>query len=624
VNFNPNKNPTWIIGAHPPSGKGEFFLEGVKQALDYKNEWYMDTANNTLFVYYEGGNPPADGTIQMSRRTETADLTDRDYIEIKNLALFGGSVLIKGAGNRLDGISSFWGAATRGIASTFRTSLSAVNIQTGSTNTIIERSEIGFGDASGVSDSGSGSIVRNNYIHDFDFLGFYDAPVIMRDGTNSKLERNRIERSGRDGIQITNKNSEVAWNDVSRSNLIADDCGLIYTLGSDINMKIHHNWLHDAYSRGSYYKAAGIYLDSSSDTNPNPEKVDVYRNVVWNVDWTAIQINWNATDINVYNNTLCKAERGTMGAWHKAGTSFTRVNVWNNLTDKPAVGANGQENVVTWEPQADKQNNLINNTTFTNINNNDFTLNSSGAAVNAGRVITGYTDNAIGLPDVGAYELGENWVAGPDWNTNNGANGTCYGLPGEACNGGGVPEPEAVAASYDFGTDTSAIFNGYTRITPSANNWTINSSLFSRDRGTTGGVNDINRDFIFSANTRTFEHTTANGLYDVLVTFGDKDYARTGVNVSAEGVSQATNITTAVGEFANRSFQTAVSDGKLSLEFSTTGDVWCVTRVVITPVSTANCNEAPTDLVVSATLMVILIYLVQDMQQAEQVAHLLQ
>jgi len=44
---------------------------------------------------------------------------------------------------------------------------------------------------------------------------------------------------------------------------------------------------------------------------------------------------------------------------------------------------------------------------------------------------------------------------------------------------------------------------------------------------------------------------------------------------------------TAVNQFRNSTFQTTVNDGKLSLEFSIPSGVWCVTRVVITPVNSA-------------------------------------
>ncbi|AUC74947.1 T9SS type A sorting domain-containing protein [Olleya sp. Bg11-27] len=429
VTFDAVKNQNWIIGSHPPGDFGDYYLEGIKEALDYQNEWYFDASANSLFVQLPGGVKPKDGEVQMARRAVTANLENRDYIHIENLALFGGNVLIKGTGNKLKGVKVLYGSMTRGITPNFNSGINAVDVKGGSVNTIIENSEIGFGDATGIWDSGNATIIRNNYIHDFDFLGSYDAPIMARGGKNSKILRNNISRGGRDGIQIVNKNSEVAWNDISRSNLIADDCALLYTINKGLNMDIHHNWFHDAEGRGELKKAAGIYLDNDA------ENVRIYRNVVWNVEWTNIQINWNGKDIDIFNNTLVKADGGTMGAWHKAGTAFTNVKVWNNITDTYRTDQGGnQETEGTWEPQSNKQNNLVDQTSFVNFNANNYRLNNGTVAVDAGRVISGYTDSFIGVaPDVGAYEVGDNWIPGPNWDINQGPTGVCYDLPGENC-----------------------------------------------------------------------------------------------------------------------------------------------------------------------------------------------
>ncbi|WP_299708970.1 carbohydrate-binding protein [uncultured Tenacibaculum sp.] len=429
VNFDAIKNQNWIIGSHPPGDLGDYYLEGIKEALDYQNEWYFDATTSTLFVQLPGGIKPNDGEVQMSRREVTADLQGRSYIHIENLALFGGNVLIKGTGNKLNRVTVLYGSMTRGINPNFNSGINAVDIKHGSRNTIIEHSEIGFGDATGIWDSGTASIIKNNYVHDFDFLGSYDAPIMARGGVDTKILNNNISRGGRDAIQIVNKNSEVAWNDISQSNLIADDCALLYTINKGLNLDIHHNWFHDAESRGRLKKAAGIYLDNDA------ENVRIYRNVVWNVEWTNIQINWDGKDIDIFNNTLVKAKGGTMGAWHKAGTMFTNVKVWNNITDRNATDQGGnQETEGTWEPQSDKQNNLVNKTSFVDHENNDFKLKAGSAAIDFGREITGYTDGFKGAsPDVGAYELGDDWIPGPDWKLSEGANGSCYNLPGESC-----------------------------------------------------------------------------------------------------------------------------------------------------------------------------------------------
>lgn len=421
VGFHLNKSPNWIRTFHAPSDRGDFFLQGVKGALDYQNEWYFDKATKTLYVQMPGGAAPKNGEVRMRRRNVTVDLHNRNHIQIKNLAVFGGSINMTGSAsnNSLYGVSSFYGNYTLGVVSGFLTDNQSVRMQ--GSNNKIENSEIAFGSGSGIYDSGNNNKILNSYIHDFNFIGSYDAALLLRGGKNSLVKNNRISRAGRDTIQSVNSDSEFSYNDVSRSNLIVDDCSLFYTVGGPQRVEIHHNWFHDAYSSGTKTKAAGIYLDNDS------EGFKVHHNVVWNTEWSNIQINWDGKDIDVFNNTFVDGSQA-MGAWHKAGTSFSNVRVWNNLSNSNA-----------WEPQSNKQNNLTYRTNpFVNKGAGDFRLKANSQPINYGRVINGITNGHSGSrPDAGAYEFGgNNWVAGTDWDVSKGAAGICYGLPGEDCSGG--------------------------------------------------------------------------------------------------------------------------------------------------------------------------------------------
>lgn len=417
VNFNLDKNPTWIRTFHAPGDFGDFYLEGAKAALDYQNEWWFDSNTKELFVQLPGGSAPQDGMVQMRKRRLTIDLNGRSYVEVRNLAVFGGGIELKNNSNnnKLFGVSSFYGNHTQGIFRGFNAGKPSVEVN--GTRNIVEKCEIGFSAATGLRLGGQFNELRNCYIHDFNYLGSYDAPLVARGGTDNKIIGNTIFNGGRDGINFNGNRCEIAYNDVYRSNLIADDCATFYTVGGPQNTEIHHNWFHDTASRGSKSKAAGIYLDNDA------EAFSVHHNVVWNTEWTGVQINWDGKDIDVFNNTFLN-NSDEMGAWHKEGTSFTNVKVWNNL------GFKGE-----WEPQSDKQNNLVVTAdSFVGADNGNFNLVQGSAAVDAGRIISGITDGYMGSnPDVGAYEYdGDNWVAGIDWDITLGPNGLgCYGLPGE-------------------------------------------------------------------------------------------------------------------------------------------------------------------------------------------------
>jgi hypothetical protein len=473
VNFNLNKDPEWIRTFHAPADLGDFYLEGVKDALDYQNEWYFDSSTKELFVQLPSGGTPADGDVKMRRRKETINLKNKKYIEVRNLAVFGGSINLEDSttwqtnsnttNNVLYGISSFYGSYTQGITTSFSAGIAALKLQ-GSNNTI-EKCEFAFGAATGINVRGENHTIKDNLIHDFNTLGSYDAPVVLRGMNNSTFINNTVSKGGRDAINYSGENNEIGYNDISRSNLIADDCGLFYTVGKQENTEIHHNWFHDAESRGDLKKAAGIYLDN------NAESFKVHHNVVWNTEWSNIQINWDGKDIEIYNNTLWKGKT-VMGAWHKDGTAFSNVKVWNN------IGSNED-----WEPQSDQQNNLVVNANeFVDEPQGDFRLKANSSAIDNGREITGYTDGSVGdKPDVGAYEFGgDNWVAGITWNTTYGpADLGCYGLPGEVCSDLPIDDEDldGVADSLDKCPNTpegkTVNSEGCEVFTIAANNFTV-------------------------------------------------------------------------------------------------------------------------------------------------------
>ncbi len=457
INFKLDKNPEWIRTFHPPKDGGDFYIEGLKDILDYKNEWWFDKNTKELFVYMDGGKMPANKQIKMRRRTLTVDLSNRSYIEVKNLAVLGGEIRMNNnsKNNRIYGVSSFYGNHTVGIQKGFSAGKQSVLLE--GANNIVEKCEIAFGAANGIKIGGNNNKILNSRIHDFNYLGSYDAPINARGGKNSVFKGNTIFRGGRDGIQFFNNNSVFEYNDVSYSNLINDDCALLYTVGGPHNGEIHHNWFHDAKSRGKLRKAAGIYLDNDA------EAFSVHHNVVWNVEWTNIQINWNGKDINVFNNTFVKAKGGTMGFWRRKADpkkgrpnpdKLTNVKVWNNITDRLAVDQDGnQETERTWDEQANRQNNLIDRNSFVDYKGNNFRLKSGSKAVDFGREINGITNGFKGKsPDVGAYELGDNWKPGINWSPNLGPAGLgCYGLPGELCNNPSIPTDDRVDADLTDG-----------------------------------------------------------------------------------------------------------------------------------------------------------------------------
>ncbi|WP_299261862.1 right-handed parallel beta-helix repeat-containing protein, partial [uncultured Aquimarina sp.] len=461
IDFKLQRAQNWIQLRHHPGytghgiKKGEFFLQGIKEALDYKNEWFYNKSTKTLYVQIEGGGLPVNNSIRFRRRTQAIKL-NKNYIHVEGLAVFGGSIDISGNNNKLYKVSSFYGNHTLGVINGFDSGRQSL-LMTGNNNTI-ERCEVAWGAGNGVYDKGNDNKLLNSYVHDFNYLGNYDCVLNTRGAKRGKYRNNTLTRAGKDVIQAYVDGGEFAYNDISLNNFVADDGGLLYTTNARATKSsIHHNTFHDSQARNGRFKGTGIYLDNDS------KNWDVHHNVVWNTQWTNIQINWNGTNLNIFNNTFAKGS-ATMGAWHKEGTAFSNVKVWNNITDKEAVDQQGnQESESTWEPQSNKQNNLVSKSSFKNYGNNDYTLKAGAQAIDYGRVINSFTDGYQGSkPDAGAYEFGiAPFRTGINWNPVLGPAGTgCYGLPGEDCNDITIPDEIAfVNAATSIQPQTSYEFD---------------------------------------------------------------------------------------------------------------------------------------------------------------------
>src|SRR5262249_17926298 len=121
----------------------------------------------------------------------------------------------------------------------------------------------------------------------------------------------------------------------------------------------------------------------------------------------------------------------------------------------------------------------------------------------------------------------------------------------------------------DFGTATSPVAAGYTRMALAAYNpttgygWGSPPGLSAYNKTTS---NALTRDGHTGTNS-TFKVDVANGIYQVTATLGHPTALRDKVDVLAEGILEAAGVTTAAGQFRQVTFQVGVNDGQLSLQF---------------------------------------------------------
>ena len=388
----------WEGSQHSPAREGEFYLMNIYEALDAPGEWYFDGLSDLLYFQAPGNVDPNTAAVEYRLLDTVINLKDRFYIHIKGVNVIGGGIDMENAqGCVVEDVRIKYG--NHSIASTSAAFVSDASIKVSGRNNIIRDCHVEQGASYGIHMTGARNRIENCLVHDFDWLGGYSCPIYIA-GTANTVTRTTAFNGGRDCIRMGGQGHEFSFNDISNSNLINDDCGLLYTCCHDGDgTTIHHNWFHDAESRDTHYKAAGVYLDNDTQT------YNVHHNVIWNLEWSAVQINWHGWYLNIFNNTLWNVDH-SMAAWHKEGTYFKDVLVYNNLS-------NNDE----WDGTDYQKNMVLDSSPFVSLESGDFQLRYGTQPIDYGIRISPYTDGFVGgAPDVGAYEFGgESWTAGIDW-----------------------------------------------------------------------------------------------------------------------------------------------------------------------------------------------------------------
>ncbi|MEO0797134.1 MAG: right-handed parallel beta-helix repeat-containing protein [Verrucomicrobiota bacterium] len=396
----------WPYDPHNPTifrngTRGQLYVFNKLNLLDSGREWFYDEANSKLYFRAANGAIPANNSVEVTRRETCIDVRG-DNVVIQGLRIFGGKVYLQGDNASVLGNLILHGKER--LAVDEGASVGDASILVGGKNCVIKNNTIEHGSLNGImiqgwSGRGVNTTIENNTIRYFNSQGIHASPI-RANAAQATILTNTVSHAGRDVVYAVGSDSEIAYNDISHGLIINDDGGLFYTVGNanEKNIEIHHNWFHDTQSPAyAGQKGAGIYLDNNS------KGFLVHHNVVWNVDWSGVQLNWENVNNNIYHNTIWNPGQA-MGTWVN-GYTQSNNRIWNNYSSK-----------ADWitEPGFNRQNNLINSQNqFVSIQARNFVPKWNSPLVNAGRTISGFEQNEIGAPDIGAYEYGgTRWTAG--------------------------------------------------------------------------------------------------------------------------------------------------------------------------------------------------------------------
>jgi fibronectin type 3 domain-containing protein/lysophospholipase L1-like esterase len=135
-----------------------------------------------------------------------------------------------------------------------------------------------------------------------------------------------------------------------------------------------------------------------------------------------------------------------------------------------------------------------------------------------------------------------------------------------------LAEEQSVMKKYDFGTATSSVEAGFTKVSSdtaysaeTGYGFADSSKVTSTDRATS---DHLKTDFISTTET-SFNVDLPNGDYSVTVISGDETEA-TNVGIKAENIQKVQDTSVLVGSYIERTFDLALVDGQLNLQLTGT------------------------------------------------------
>ncbi len=444
-----------------------FCMIGVPGALDSPGEWYHDTDNGKLYVWIPSGGDPNNHTMEVRRRDVAFDFSDRSYITVKDLTIFGATITtdsLYGDGigfgawlthNRgtvdapqvqgnapahditIDGIRAFYISHFLGHKGNQNGEwVQSSGIMLVGSNHVLRNSLIAYSAGNGVSLFGKNHVVENNILHDINYTGTLTSGVYV-----SETPGNSYETVKPMDMQIRNNTFVAAgWGMVEASN--------IFSSGPGSYSRIHNNFFdapglltHDV----GAFRVVGHRLYRNNPKAPYVNGTRIDHNIVrgcatqhcnsiyfdysdgYVADHNVVYDSYNFFNINdggslvLVNNTGLVEVGGIGGINRQLG--LKEVIIRNNLTNKEV-----KEEKDGRDPSFESDHNI----TKTDITeylvdpeSGDFRLVEGSAPIDAGEAISPYTDNATdgdgngsAQPDIGAFEYGgDNWAhnVGADW-----------------------------------------------------------------------------------------------------------------------------------------------------------------------------------------------------------------
>ncbi|MGM0532270.1 MAG: LamG-like jellyroll fold domain-containing protein [Bacteroidota bacterium] len=309
-----SSSQTVTLESSPSYGLGVdkgFFLANKLEFLDQAGEWYYDTSTNTVYLWAPNGDSPANYEVRGSTSDYGVNISDRDYIVIKDFDILHSS----NTGVHINKANNITIDNNRILSP----DLYGIHMPSNSNKPTFKNNYI-YKAGGGIRCFGTSATITDNTIEDTGQLENINQTVFTHDNYATAIYSrnnyptityNRIINAGYNGINWKGQDGDISYNYIDGACQVLDDGAGIYTYnGYDYNQPasagsvVKNNIVLNVYGKPEGYEKKhfagfGIYMDNAV------HHVTIENNTVAGVTG-AIFINPSGF-INVKNNTLMDA-----------------------------------------------------------------------------------------------------------------------------------------------------------------------------------------------------------------------------------------------------------------------------------------------------------------------------
>ena len=396
-------------------GDGYGYLIGHMQALDVETEWHLQ--DDTLYLYPPMGTDMNRARIEARNRTLGLDLSGRTGITIEGINFKAAGVKMEASVNCvLDGCTvryaSSFSAFHKNAWGDYKNGDGGIYVS-GSHNTV-KNCYIGKTWGNGIAMWGNHNTLENSIVEHCNWQAERLANISCP-GDDNVIRRNTVRFGAREGMDLGNnswigkyaRRALVQYNHVHHLGSLCPDGGLFYVnhqggnkplANTDISYNIWHDYPSADYPRPH----GGIYLDNMSSG------YKIHHNVIWNVisgvHMNDISRDNNTHDVYIYHNTIINCKHAVRLNTGQSGS----VNTKNVIVQNNRSNGSDFEGI-----QVDHNRSDMHDRGFVDAGNRNYRLKPTSMSIDAGVAIPGINNDAVGAPDLGAYEFNsEDWTAG--------------------------------------------------------------------------------------------------------------------------------------------------------------------------------------------------------------------